>query len=77
MALAARELVNRVAHGDPTRLARLAGQFRAMVVPGSEIRVVCHGTTSLPDGDKKAAFFEVLNSSGEPAVKNGVAVFRA
>jgi acyl dehydratase len=77
MALAARELVNRVAHGDPTRLARLAGQFRAMVIPGTDIRVVCRGTTALPDEGGGAAFFEVLNSSGEPAVKNGVAVFRA
>lgn len=75
MALAARELVNRVADGDPARLARLAGQFRAMVIPGSEVRVVCRGVSPLSKGDR-AAFFEVLNSSGEPAVKDGVAVFR-
>lgn len=75
MALAARELVNRVVGGDPARLARLAGQFRAMVVPGSAVRVVCEEVAALPEGNS-AAFFEVLNAQGEPAVKDGVAVFR-
>lgn len=75
MALAARELVNRVAGGDPARLARLAGQFRAMVIPRSSIRVVCEGVAALPDGHE-TAFFQVLNAKGEPAVKDGVAVFR-
>ncbi|MDI6857525.1 MAG: MaoC/PaaZ C-terminal domain-containing protein [Dehalococcoidia bacterium] len=75
MALAARELVNRVAGGDPARLARLAGQFRAMVIPGSAIRVVCEKVSASQDGCE-TAFFEVLNARGEPAVKNGVAIFR-
>ncbi len=77
MAIAARELVNQVASGDPTRLARLAGQFRAMVIPGSDIRVVCSGVSS-PAGERgeRFAFFEVLNSQGEPAVKRGTAIFR-
>ncbi|HUS82342.1 MAG TPA: MaoC/PaaZ C-terminal domain-containing protein [Dehalococcoidia bacterium] len=76
MALAARELVNRVASGDPTRLARLAGQFRAMVIPGEEIRVACSGVSAGEQGER-VAFFEVLNSKAEPAVKGGTAVFRA
>jgi acyl dehydratase len=76
MALAARELVNRVASGDPTRLARLAGQFRAMVIPGEEIRVACSGVSAAEQGGC-IAFFEVLNSKAEPAVKGGTAVFRA
>jgi acyl dehydratase len=75
-ALAARELVNRIASGDPARLTRLAGQFRAMVIPGQEIRVVCSGTSTGEEGER-VAFFEVLNSKGEPAVKGGTAVFRA
>jgi len=75
MAIAARELVNRVASGDPTRLARLAGQFRAMVIPGEEIRVVCSGTAS-GEESRTIAFFEVLNSKGEATVKGGTAVFR-
>jgi acyl dehydratase len=76
MALAARELVNRVASGDPTRLARLAGQFRAMVIPGEETCVACSGVSAGEQGGR-VAFFEVLNSKGEPAVKGGTAVFRA
>jgi acyl dehydratase len=83
MALAARELTNRVAAGDPTRLARLAGQFRAMVIPGSEIRVTCLGVCSSPSqhaspphADEQVAFFEVLNAQGQAAVRGGAAVFR-
>ena len=75
MAIAARELVNRVASGDPSRLARLAGQFRAMVVPGEEFRVVCDGVGPDEAGGK-VALFEVLNVRGEPAVKYGAASFR-
>lgn len=75
MAIAARELVNRIASSDPSRLARLAGQFRAMVIPGEEIRIVCSGVSGDEQGER-AAFFEVLNAKGEPAVKSGVAAFR-
>jgi acyl dehydratase len=81
MALAARELTNRVAGGDPTGLARLAGQFRAMVIPGSEIQVVCSGVcsssqdTSSGHRDEQVAFFDVLNAQGQTAVRGGVAVF--
>lgn len=75
MALAARELVNRVASSDSSRLARLAGQFRAMVIPGEEIRVACSGVSPGDQGER-VTFFEVLNLKGEPAVKGGTAVFR-
>ena len=75
MAIAARELVNCLASGDPSALARLTGQFRAMVIPGEEIRVVCSGVSAGEDREH-TAFFGVFNSRGEPAVKGGVAVFR-
>jgi len=75
MAIAARELVNRVASGDPTRLVRLAGQFRAMIIPGEEVRLVCSGPAAGANG-QTAAFFEVLNARGEPAIKGGAAIFR-
>jgi acyl dehydratase len=74
MAIAARELVNRIGDGDPARLRRLGGQFRAMVIPGTAIRIECAGVSSSPDGDK-TAFFAVLNADGSPAVKDGFAVF--
>ena len=75
MAMAARELVNRVASGDPACPKRLAGQFRALVIPGGDIRGVCSGLSAGADGER-CAFFEVLNARGEPAVKGGVAIFR-
>ncbi len=74
-AIAARELINRIVGGDPSRLERLAGQFRAMVIPGSEIRVECNGVSASSAG-QRTAFFEVKNERGEPALKSGVAVFR-
>jgi acyl dehydratase len=82
IALAAKELTNRVAGGDPTRLARLAGQFRAMVIPGSEIQVVCSGVCSSSQHEssdythERVAFFEVLNAEKQTALRGGVAVFR-
>jgi acyl dehydratase len=38
-ALAGREIVRVYGEGDPRRLRRLHGRFRAMVLPGTEIRV--------------------------------------
>jgi hypothetical protein len=46
-----------------------------MVIPGEEIRIVCSGVSGDEQGER-AAFFEVLNAKGEPAVKSGVAAFR-
>jgi acyl dehydratase len=73
-AIAARELTNRVGHGDPSQLKRLVGQFRAMVVPGSDIAVECTGVRTSSAG-RLAAFFEVKNERAGPAIKNGVALF--
>jgi acyl dehydratase len=66
-ALAAREIVNRFAGGDPTRLRRLAGQFRAPVIPGTAI---------VFEGGRAGAQvqFEVRNAEGEPAIAGGRAL---
>lgn len=74
LALAARELVNREAGGDPTRLARIACRFGAMVVPGAPIRVVAHADR--PDDGGRAVSFSVENAEGGPAIRDGVAIFR-
>jgi acyl dehydratase len=66
-ALAAREIVDRFAAGDPLRLRRLAGQFRAQVVPGSPI-VFEAGCA----GDR--VDFVVRNEKGEPAIASGRAL---
>jgi hypothetical protein len=36
-ALAGREIAKHYAHGDASRLRRLAGEFSAMVIPGKDI----------------------------------------
>lgn len=70
--IALREVINRSLGGDPTRLRRFAGQFRAMVIPGRPVTVraleVCEG-----DGET-TVFFEMLNDAGEAAIANGVVV---
>jgi acyl dehydratase len=66
-ALAAREIVNRFAAGDPLRLRRLAGQFRAQVIPGSTI-VFEAGRAG------ERVEFVVRNEKGEPAIASGRAL---
>jgi acyl dehydratase len=67
LALAARELVNREAGGDPTRLKTLSCRFSGMVRPGTSIRV------ELKSRSRGDLFFEVLNQEGEKAVSKGYA----
>lgn len=67
---AAREVVDRFAGGDPLRLRRLSGQFRAQVIPGSTI-VFEAGRT----GDR--VDFVVRNEKGEAAIANGRAMLGA
>ncbi|MAE94289.1 MAG: hypothetical protein CL910_06480 [Deltaproteobacteria bacterium] len=71
-ALAGREIVARHAAGDPTRLRRLRGSFRAMVIPGSEIEVE-HSASDAPGGQTIVSF-RVRNAEGEEAVADGWAV---
>jgi acyl dehydratase len=66
-ALAAREIVDRFAGGDPLRLARLSGQFRAQVIPGSTILF----EAGCADG---RVAFGVRNAGGEPAIAAGHAL---
>jgi acyl dehydratase len=66
-ALAGREIVERYCDGDPTRLRRLYGSFRAMVVPGWPITLVHR---RLGDGRVR---FVVRNHVGEAAVADGLA----
>jgi acyl dehydratase len=67
LALAARELVNREAGGDPERLKTLSCRFSGMVRPGTTIRV------ELKTRNKEDHFFEVINQEGEKAVSKGYA----
>ncbi len=73
MSFAIRELVDGCLAGDPTRLRRIAGRFRAMVTPGRSMAVCCTHTQTSPDGQLEA-FFEVKNHEGQPAIQHGVLV---
>lgn len=71
LALAAREIVNREAGGDPSRLGQLACRFAGMVPPGTVIRLRCTGRASTPEGT--GVFFDVRTGDGRSAVKGGFA----
>lgn len=75
LAYAVREMVDAEAESDPARLRSLSCQFTGMVLPGSDITV--RVTAIEPEGDRKNVFFEVLNSSGKKAVRNGHIRFTA
>lgn len=74
LALAAREIINQEAGGDPMRLKSVSCQFAGMVPPDSEIVVRLLGRE--PERAANGLFFEVLNHQGDPAVKGGYAVLR-
>lgn len=74
LALGVSRVIAAEAGGDPTRVARIAGQFRAMVLMPSDITVRVLAR-EVADGDD-AVFFDVVNEQGEPAVANGVIVLR-
>ncbi len=69
LALAVRELVNREAGGNPSRLHLLSARFGGMVFPGTGIRVQM---LKRLDGPNSAdLFFQVINSEGQKAVTDG------
>jgi len=72
LALAARELVNREAGGNPGKLKELACQFSKMVFPGTTIQVQLTHRQTTDDGSKEVGF-QVLNGDGEIAVSRGYA----
>jgi len=72
---AMRELVNREAGGDPMRLASISARFRAVVRPGTDIRVQLVGRERVPAGSGGGAHlrFRVLNADGDKAVSESYA----
>jgi len=67
MAYAVRQLVNREAGEDPTKLEIISGRFTGMVLPDSWIKV------RLLEREIKDLFFEVLNSQQQRAISEGYA----
>lgn len=72
LAIAARELVNREADGDPTRLRALGCKFRAMVALGTTVEVVLSAKQRSERGTE--LFFEVVNHEGNKAISDGHAL---
>jgi len=72
LALAAREVVNREAGGDPRRLREIACRFTDMVLPGTEVRVQLLGRAGCAEGTRVG--FRVLNAAGRAALRDGHAL---
>ena len=75
LALGVSKVLDACADGDPTRVRRIIGRFRAMVFMPSTITVRILGEHQL--ADSTAIQFEVLNEAGAPAVDQGVVVLGA
>ena len=73
--LALREVINRNCNADPTRIKRYAGQFRGMVIPGTDVTVSALETRQ--EGGDEVIFYEMRNDQGELAIANGVVVASA
>ena len=75
LSLAMRELIDRCLGADPARLARIAGQFRAMVLMGKTVSVRCLEERITSAGTHEI-FFDLLNHEGAAAIARGVCVGR-
>jgi acyl dehydratase len=71
MAFCGRAVIEMVAGGDPTRLARLAVKFSRPILPGQEITVRIYAAGENSYG------FEAFNADGQTVVKDGLAELRA
>jgi acyl dehydratase len=71
MAFCGRAVIETVAGGDPTCLARMAVKFSRPVLPGQEITVRIHAA------GRGAYGFEALNADGQTVVKDGLAELRS
>jgi len=69
LAIALREIINKEAKGDPTRLRSVSCRFTGMVIPGTDIKI--HLIGKQKDGYATQLFFNVLNSYGKRAISNG------
>ena len=69
LALAASELINREASGNPLLLKEIYCRFTGMVLPGSEIKLkVYAGKEDDPAGN---FYFDVINQEGKKAISQG------
>ncbi|MCP4021558.1 MAG: hypothetical protein GY729_06935, partial [Desulfobacteraceae bacterium] len=69
LAYAVREMVNKEADADPSNIEQIACNFTGMVLPGTKIEVYCIEKKSYHDHTD--LFFQVHNSDGQKAIRNG------
>jgi acyl dehydratase len=74
LAHAVREVVDQEAGQDPEDILEIACRFTGMVLPGTDITVVCTGRKSRQTS--KDVFFEVWNSEQHKAVRCGYVKIR-
>lgn len=71
LAMAAREIINREADGDPHRLLGLDCRFTGMVLPGTTITLRAYESPT--DSGCSELRFEVLDHNGDKAISRGTA----
>ena len=72
LALAAREIINREADGDPNRLKEIACRFTGIVRPGTKIVIKLEDRRKSTKGLE--TYFTVLNHDGRKAISGGYAL---
>ena len=75
MAMCSRAVIEAVAGGDPTRLARLAVRFSKPVLPGSDLVTTIHPAPGGAEATGTSFGFEA-SSSGERVIRDGRAELR-
>ncbi len=74
LALAVSRIVATQAGNDPSRVTRVAGQFRGMVAMPSDITLEIKARERSDDAD--VIYFDVMNHEGAPAISNGAIILR-
>jgi acyl dehydratase len=74
-AMALTAVIDQCFGGDATRVTRLYGQLRGMVLMDTEIRVI-GVMDEVVDGERRI-FFQALNDQGQPAIDHGMVCGKA
>jgi acyl dehydratase len=77
LALAVSRIVESRAQSDPTRVSRIACRFGAMVTMPSTLTLRIFADTNYNAAASTGVFFEVLNSEGKLAIRDGFVGLRA
>jgi hypothetical protein len=75
LAMSVSRIIESEAAGDPERVARVACRFGARVFMPTELTLQVHSRERHEDGDRIS--FELLNSDGGRAIRDGVVVLRS